>query len=399
MSGRVLILAPFSAFSDAYSVSAAAAEQARALAAAGVPVAVACPSDCRLTGPAADAPHLFHRILAPMHATGTALDEVAVERWRATIVAALESLRPSVVIGHDTVFLMQYADVAAALHRIGPTPGVRWCHVAHSNVSRQPAPPQTPVERAARRLPDGHMVAGITREHAQRLPAYYGVAPDRVCVLPNVIDAGRLGGSPIASGLAERWRLAERDIVGILPACSTRLLAKGGPQAARAFSALRAAGHDAVLVMAAFHANQTNSVNPIMATREAATNGALLWVHEALPEVAQTGLDRRDLWALMHWCDALVLPTQGEASSSVAAEAALAGLAVLACDMAPAVAEYAPGAQLLPWYRASPEDMAAAVRDAMNLPGQRARRGVLKRCSAAGVVRAVRTLMEGGRPW
>ena len=102
------------------------------------------------------------------------------------------------------------------------------------------------VRRRARWLAHGHIVFAASRFARDRLVAAYGVAPERIVLLPNGVDAARFAPRPPPPALIARYGLAGRRVI-LAP---SRLVArKGADRLIAAMPAILARHPDALCLL------------------------------------------------------------------------------------------------------------------------------------------------------
>lgn len=337
---RVAVFAPFSAFSDTYSLSHAVSQQVRALIMRGHAVELWTLDNLRVSANPMLA--ALGAVVKPCIATTVwEQDKTTPEKAakiRASLESAIERFRPEVIITHDAMFQSWYIDAARAIHEMEQT-AARWFHVAHSVISPTAG---TPVgDQVYRRtLPAGHEVIFLNASTRDDVSRYYSVEPGRVHACPNVHDPRSLWPvHPAAAAMIERADLLSRDIVQVYPFCATRLTSKGVPALLRIFRAMQRQA-DAVLILADACATSTG-VPAAMTKALAEAAGVEVYRMSDLP-TCRRGTPHRAVMDLMRLSNLFIFPTWGEACPLIMAEAMAAGCVVAINDACPALAEYAP---------------------------------------------------------
>lgn len=229
---------------------------------------------------------------------------------------------PLAIITHDLMFISWFLNFAKAIHALVPIKGAKWFHVCHSMVRADAVTPE-----ARRTLPSNdHTIVTVATGGVPLFKDYYKT--DRVVQVPNIRDPRSLGLSPAAQKIATQMNLGNASVVQILPACSTRLEAKGVVRVARVFAHLNTM-LDARLVIC--NPNASGKGLEIMKHIKEQIKAAGLaddkwcFTSEIIPEVATLGLPSQDIMQLMMmYGNVFIFPSISEADSLVLLEARLA---------------------------------------------------------------------------
>lgn len=327
---RVVILTTLSDFAPGYSLATCVLEQARMLAAREdwlVQVWIHERSNL------ASLPNLpwnveVRQIIPQAPWIPDALSASDSTRLENVIRANLLALGNATVITHDALFQAGYVSLARAIHRIGKLPGFAWLHTCHSNVGTRPPLQEPTLWRCT--LPDGHKLLCLNEAMREPLARYYATSVDNVLVCPNSRDITTFGAfDERAAQIIKRGGLLSADVVQVYPISATRLMNKGVHTVIRILAKL-APKRTCKLVIAAAHANATEEREALAACRTLGVSlglppDFLVVSSELLPDTASQGLGQTAVRDLFRVSNVFFFPTESEASSLVAIEAALSG--------------------------------------------------------------------------
>lgn len=354
---RVAVFAPFSAFSDTYSLSHAVSQQVRALTMRGHVVEL-----WTLDNLKPEANPMLARLGATVRpCVATTIWEQdkttpeKAEKIRQSLQVAIARFRPEAIITHDAMFQAWYIDAARAIHELCTLPTgnlqgscaypakilaqPRWFHVAHSVISPACGPP-VGDQKYRRTLPAGHEVIFLNASTRRDVARYYSVEPERVHACPNVHDPRSLWPvHPAAEAMIDRADLLSRDIVQVYPFCATRLTSKGVPALLKIFRAMQRRW-DAALILADACGTDPKAAKAMAAALEDAA-GVEVFRMSDLPS-CRGGTPHRAVMDLMRLANLFIFPTWGEACPLILAEAMAAGCVVAINESCPALVEYAP---------------------------------------------------------
>jgi hypothetical protein len=320
----VVIMTALNDFTDSYSVSIDVLHQARAIAMQNPTwqVQVWMTEGAKQTGWNFMPENTFVRTIVPRMPwrKDMPVEEADVTKLVSFMHTEFSKLPPStVVIEHDLMFVSWYAPFAEAMHRFKNH--LLWFHVPHSMPGSRDG-----KHKALVSLPPGkHFIAPVALTEKHRFVEYYGTTEDRVIPIPNPFDPRMWGNcSQNVFQIVTKTKLLDQQYVQILPACSTRLDAKGFPSIARVF-ALIGKHHRAHLLVCNPNASPA-LVQAARAKAEAAglPSPCLSFTSEILPQYAQAGLPGADVKTLMQdYGNIFVFPSISEADSRVCMEARL----------------------------------------------------------------------------
>lgn len=340
---RVAIFAPFSSFSDSYSLAHVVSQQVRALRMRGHDVEL-----WTLANLSKDAsPMIADLIECVRPCIGVTIwekDKTTAEASGSIGTDLIESItrfKPEAIITHDALFQSWYIDTARAIHEIAPqTRGVRWFHYAHSGIGPIMYPPKGD-EKYRRTLPDGHSIIFPNNSTRSVVARYYSTTVDRVHSCANVHDPRAMWPvHPLAQEVIERADLLSREIVQVYPFCATRANGKGVGPLLRIFESMQRKGGDAMLVLAESNADNKEADAAVTAAISKAEGvevfrtSSLLGCRKMFPH--------RPLMDLMRLSNLFVFPTLGEACPLIMIEAMAAGCVVAINEAVPSLVEYAP---------------------------------------------------------
>ncbi len=250
---KVVIFTVFNSFARSYSLVGVALDQARALALAGHPVEFWSTNGSNLNEWPSDMPSgVVHLQIVP-HVIwkDDEVDGATVVRLRDFVKLQVERLAGAVIITHDLQFITSYVSFAQALRDVGPTPTVRWLHMAHSRAGARPTHPAGILRSS---VMDGHHLLYPSPSDQRALAAYYGIAPEHVWIAPNIRDITLQNRwTDVASSLATAANLFEADIVQVYPFSTPRAKSKGVDTVIKIFGKLKAMGNTVRLVLVNAH--------------------------------------------------------------------------------------------------------------------------------------------------
>lgn len=228
------------------------------------------------------------------------------------------------VITQDLLFISYFINFAKAIHALPEMPRVYWWHVCHSGTSGDAG--NAPLVRCS--VPStAHTIVTVAKPAVEAFQRLYKT--QQVIHIPNVRDPRTMGGSNTVQRIATHGKLWDADVVQILPACSTRIEAKGFARIALVFAKL--SKHLKVQLVVC-NPNAIGGRGPEVLARIKAqaisaglTDAQWCLSSEIVPELATPGLSSIDIMHLMHFYgNVCVLPSHGEADSLVVLEARLA---------------------------------------------------------------------------
>ncbi len=324
----VVIMTALGDFRSSYSVAQEAVNVAKGIALTNPnwSVQLWTTKNCSATGLGKLPSNIYHNPIFP----DVPLEEdkenpTSVAIIKETITRGLSVLQgPGAVITQDLMFISWFLSYARAIHDLPEMDNVRWWHVCHSTVGASSAG----IPKARCTIPlTKHTIVTVAHNGVVPFMRYYNTS--NVIHLPNARDPRTLGLSDAVQRVVAHRNLWDADVVQILPACSTRLEAKGFIRIARVFAHLNK--HlDARLVVCNPNATGDRSVallNKIKAQAREAGLADDKWclTSEVVPETAVMGLTSRDVMDLMmFYGNVLVMASHAEADSLVLLEARLA---------------------------------------------------------------------------
>jgi hypothetical protein len=359
---RIAIITALGDFSPAYSLVSVICDQARAASLLpGVEVKLFVRENCDLTL----CPTFPANVQVCRHVPAVGFsDDVSkpevvekLTKWLDTTAQALGrkvvGWVPVSFITHDLLFQAAFLPFAQALHQMIPQQDVKWHHVAHSSVGSRPADPKV---QARCTLPDGHKLLAVNHADVPHLKNYYQT--DQIVTVLNPRDIRAWSGMPPAAAeLVSRFQLHLVDVLMVYPLSATRMQAKGLTRVIELFAAMHQIGVTSVrLVVADAHCNGTPGQQERTLMRRYAQSvklpdECLIFVSEAIPDLAGPGLDQPSVRSLLQIADVFVFPTTSEAGSLVLMEAAMAGNLLVLNGSLPCLADYIPAdaAIWVPW--------------------------------------------------
>jgi hypothetical protein len=320
----VVIMTALNDFTDSYSVSIDVLHQARAIAMQNPTwqVQVWMSEGAKQTGWNFMPENAFVRAIVPRLSwrKDMPVQEAEVERLVTFMRTEFGKLPANTtIIEHDLMFVSWYTPFAEAIHRFKNY--LLWFHVPHSMPGSRDGKPKALVT-----LPEGrHFISPVSLADNHRFMEYYATTEDRIVPVPNPFDPRVWGScSQNVFQIVTKAKLLDQHYVQILPACSTRLEAKGFSNIARVF-ALLGQHYQAHLVVC----NPNASPELVQAARARAEavglpRSCLSFTSEILPQYARQGLPGADVKTLMHdYGNIFVFPSISEADSRVCMEARL----------------------------------------------------------------------------
>jgi hypothetical protein len=321
----VVLLTALNDFTDSYSVSIDVLHQARAIAMQNPTwqVQVWMTEGAKQTGWNFMPENTFVRTIVPRMAwqKDMPVDDASVNKLLSFMKVELGKLpKDTVVIEHDLMFVSWYAPFAEAMHRLKSD--LLWFHVPHSMPGSREG-----KHKALVTLPAGkHFLAPVALVEKQRFVDYYGTTDDRVIPIPNPFDPRMWGSvSHDVFDIATKTQLTTKEYVQILPACSTRLDAKGFVNVARVFGLL-SKHHKVHLLVCNPNAASNNIIEAARSRAESVglARADLSFTSELLPQRARSGLSGADVKTLMQdYGNIFVFPSISESDSRVCMEARL----------------------------------------------------------------------------
>ncbi len=336
---RVVLLTTLSSFSPSYSVATCILDQARMLAAEEKwLVQIWIHEKANLSELPADLPPNVEvrQIIPQVPWKDDAILEEYTVRLAGAVRENLIKLGNATVITHDVMFVSSYTTFAAAVHRIGDTPGFGWLHVCHSAVGSRPRysslDDNGPGIEARTSIPKEHRLLCLNRAEAPHLAAYYEVPPERVLVCSNARDITAFGNfDKRAAQLIDDHALGFADVVQVYPVSATRMKDKGVGTVIDIMGWLhRNNGLSCKLVLVTAHANGAAEKAALAAYRSQAIGEGLppdflVVTSDDFPDTASNGLPQAAVRDLFSVSNLFIFPTVSEASSLVLVEAALSG--------------------------------------------------------------------------
>ncbi len=330
---RVVLLTTLSNFSPSYSVATCVLDQARMLAQNEkwlVQIWIHENSNINELPPDLPANVEVRQIVPQIPWQADTLVEEHMARLAGAVRSNLIRLGNATVITHDVMFVSSYASFAAAVHRIGNTPGFGWLHVCHSAVGSRPH--QIAAVTSRTNIPKGHRLLCLNAAEVANMAAYYAVPPEEVLLCPNARDITAFGNfDRRASDLVKVFDLDKADVVQVYPVSATRMKDKGVGKIIDIMGELQRYNKlTCKLVLVTAHANGPAEKAALDAYHEQARDAGLpddflVVTSEVFPDTAANGLPQAVVRDLFSVSNVFIFPTISEASSLVLAEAALSG--------------------------------------------------------------------------
>jgi glycosyltransferase involved in cell wall biosynthesis len=250
---KVVIFTVFNSFARSYSLVGVALDQARALALQGYSVEFWSTNGSNLNEwPKDMPPGVSHLQIVPLiHWKDDVVDGPTVVRLRDFIRLQVERLKDATIITHDLQFITSYVSFAQALRDVGPTPTVRWLHMAHSRAGARPTHAEGILRSS---FMDGHALLYPSPSDTKAMATYYGISEERVWIAPNIRDlATQNRWTPLATKIATTTGLFDADIVQVYPFSTPRAKSKGVDIVIKIFGKLKALGNSVRLVLVNAH--------------------------------------------------------------------------------------------------------------------------------------------------
>lgn len=342
---RVAIVGAFSSFPDTYSVSRVACEQLHALAAEGVECQMWVLDTLDLDFVSPKIRDFVKPVIRPQKMLNDEVDQRRVDTYAADILTAFRDFDPTHVITHDLLFQAGHVDLAKAIHDLEPmTRTANWFHYVHSSVRGSTHNKETPIWR--RSLPEAHFVLCPTQSDAPSIAKYYNTAVGRVYTCPNIHDPrSRMDVSDVVERIVMDTNLLQKDIVQILPACGTRLNAKGIEHAIALFGRFKKRGKKVLLLVANGNGGCEASIRNVAQARKLADQhklgeDELVVTSERWPRW-QDGLSQSDISDLFLLSTMFVFASYAEADSLALIEAMQSGCLCVLNQNVPGLVEHA----------------------------------------------------------
>ena len=223
-----------------------------------------------------------------------------------------------ILLAHDIIFIDTYLPYNLGLRKANIK--ARQFHFIHSAPSPRPNIEGPHANRYT--LPPKSKLVYLNREQVIPLAEMYGVWPQDVRVVENAIDARTLyDQDPLVTKLIEKYGLYQRDIVSVYPVSATRMVdGKQIDVVIKIHEALRAIGHNPLLVVPTAHAN---------GERERAQCQQRANEHVVFTGLEDTryeqGVTRKVVGDLFRLGNTFILPSVSENCSLILLEAMLAG--------------------------------------------------------------------------
>lgn len=335
---RIALFSPFQNFHDTYSIAHVVCDQARGLLALGYDVQIWTLRNASIRGQAIKGLEQYVKpILSSLPNNPDELSPRNMAQYRDDLLAAEQEYMPQAVIAHDVLLLNWFTNIAWALHSMKTQ--AKWYHYLHSAPWREPL---TEANQWRRKLPVKHDLIVPSQGFNQQYKQYYSTNSSRIHVCPNAHDARSVWGvsDPVAK-LVSKYGLLEKDIVCVLPFCTTRYDSKGVHHILNLLASLKRKGVSVCFVGANANAMDQQHKLFMMRNLEVSLSEDEVVLTSEQDETWKDHVPFADVISLLRFCNVFILPSMAEVNSLAMIEAQLNGCVVVANSKVPSTAEHA----------------------------------------------------------
>jgi glycosyltransferase involved in cell wall biosynthesis len=342
---RIALISPFYAFSDAYSLCHVVADQLKGLDRLGIPTELwtfsSCPQHHELTK---GIEHLIKPVIGNFPTDYDKPNQDYVESFAKDLKREVERFQPTHIIGHDLILQGSFLNFACALHQynlVPPVMGPIWLHYTHSALYPSAIDPAHSWPR--RVLPDGpHYILYPNEDLKEEVADYFHTKKERVYGVINPKDP-RENLSPEAEEIITNYDLINKDIVMILPICSTRMRAKGVKHTIKLFEALKAKGKQVCFIVVDSSANGPKEKARIKRyQKRSKLDSYELVFTSTLHKHWEHGLANKTVRELFQFSNLFAFFSMGEAGPLSLAEARMAGCLCVLNHAVPSLRKFSP---------------------------------------------------------
>jgi glycosyltransferase involved in cell wall biosynthesis len=334
---RVAIVAPFGSFADSYSLTHVVRDQARALRFYDCQVEVwvldSFPDE------QTDIKDLIVKCIPTLTFEKDVINPERVGKYNEVFRENIRRFSPDCIVAHDLIFQSYYIDFAASISILAPEfKDVLWLHYVHSVLNLfEPIDQTTELRRT---LPDGHWFIYPNKSIAHECAEYFGVDESKVHSLPNPRDPRSCWGvSPDCEQIVTDYGVLFRDVVQVLPFCTTRMKHKGLEHTIELFNNLEKMGKNPLLICCNASANGEKEKQAIKTIKDM-VRFDIVFTSELKPEW-ELGLPNKLVSELFRFSNVFCYFSIGEVCSLVLAEAQMAGCLCLLNNTVDGFKQYA----------------------------------------------------------